>query len=283
MSLSKVGSKDGSWRPGRGRRVWPGLLILILLAAAAWPGGTARAEEALLEALQFSVGALVWPDAARAHLTLKSLGGGKYLAVLSGRPQGALKALCGEREERLVTEMAWQDGRLMPLVYREESHRSGRVHVKEYRFDYAGRQLEMWQMRKGKLGRKWHTVLKGPIYDPLSGFYNCRLGLLGPIRDGQVFKLKGIPYPKPESIEVRVGEETPQGRKAMITLTNASYKKNPAPVFAFFDRRMVPRSGWTRVWGIGKITGELLPGGKALQGLTPEVATGRELKAAPGG
>jgi hypothetical protein len=283
MNMGKVWNRDGSWRPRWGRRGWRALLILILLAALAWPGGTARAEKALLEDLQFSVGALVWPDAARAHLTLKSLGAGKYLAVLSGRPQGALKALCGEREERLVTEMAWQDGRLVPLVYREESHRSGKVHVKEYRFDYAGRQLEMWQMRKGKMGRKWHIALKGPIYDPLSGFYNCRLGLLGPIRDGQVFKLQGIPYPKPENIEVRVGEETPQGRKAMITLQNASYKKNPAPVFAFFDRRMVPRYGWTRVWGIGKITGELLPGGKALQGLTPEVATGRELKTTPGG
>jgi hypothetical protein len=276
----------GSWRgprqvPGSRRRAGM-LLILISLALVAWPICAAPADESLLEDLHFKVDVLTMRDAARARITLKSLGGGKYLAEVSGRPQGTLKALCGEREERLQTEMAWRQGRLMPLVYREESHRGGKVHLKEYRFDYVGGKLEMWQLNKGTLARKWQTKLTGPIYDPLSGFYNCRLGLLGPIHDGQVFKLQGIPYPKPENIEVRIGQETAQGRKTMISIANASYKQNPAPVFAFFDGRMVPHHAWTRVWGLGKIAGELLPGGKSLQGLTPEVAADRGPKAAPG-
>jgi hypothetical protein len=266
-----------------GRRPFSRLLVLIILTLVVWPICPATADDSLLEDLHFKVDVLTWPDAARARITLKSLGAGKYLAEVSGRPQGALKLLCGEREERLQTEMVWRQGRLMPLVYREESHRGGKVHLKEYRFDYAGGKLEMWQLNKGKLARKWQTNLTGPIYDPLSGFYNCRLGLLGPIHDGQVFKLQGIPYPKPENIEVRIGQETAQGRKTMISIANAAYKKNPAPVFAFFDGRMVPQHAWTRIWGLGKITGELLPGGKGLQGLTPEVAAAPGAQAAPGG
>ena len=275
----------GGGPPG-GRRVlpwsWGLLLALIIFPVVCLSGGAAWGAEAFLEDLHYSVDVLLWRDAARARITLKSLGGGKYLAEISGRPQGMLKTLSGsDREERMQTEMAWRQGRLQPLVYREESRRRGKLHLKEYRFDYDRGRLELWELKGEALVYKWHTTLTGPIYDPLSGFYNCRLGLLGPIQDGQVFKLKGIPYPKPEDIEVQVGPETPEGRKTMILIRGEAYKDKPAPVFAFFDPTMVPKHAWTRIWGFGKITGELLPGGKGLKGLKPEVAAHREVGAVP--
>ncbi len=259
-------------------RPWRRLLVLIIIAVFFHPGWAAAGADTILEDLNYRVDALLFQDAVRARLTLKSLGNGKYEAEISGSPQGALKSLTGERRDSYQTEMAWRQGRLLPVVHREESRRQGKVHLKEYRFDYARGKLEMWQLKEGKgMVLKWQTTLKEPIYDPLSAFYNCRLGLLGPIRDGQVFKLRGIPYPKPEEVEVRIGPETAEGRKTMITLAGQAHKKKPGPVFAFLDGQMVPRHAWTRVLGIGKITGELLPGGKGLRGLTPEVAAGQGL------
>jgi hypothetical protein len=167
--------------------------------------------------------------------------------------------------------MVWRSGKLMPLVYREESRRQGKRHLKEYRFDYSRGRLELWQWKEntGKLVCKWQTPLSEPVYDPLSAFYNCRLGLLGPVREGQVFKLAGIPYPKPEKIEVHIGAETPEGRQAMISVARRD-QREPSRVYAFLDGQLVPRQAWVKVLGAGKISGELLPGGTGLKGGLPE-------------
>jgi hypothetical protein len=120
--------------------------------------------------------------------------------------------------------------------------------------------------------RKWQTDLKSPIQDPLSAFYNCRLGLLGPLQDGQTFRLNGIPYPKPDEIEVRIGPKTAEGRKTIITISNSVFENDRGVIFAYFDGHQVPRHGWTSVLKIGKISGELLPGGKPLNERLPELA-----------
>ncbi len=97
MSLLKlVAKKTGPWH---------GLMAIVsalalALAVLVWPGGPAPAsvpKELMLEDLSFRVEYLLWKDVARAQLTLKSLGPGRYQAELSGEPQGMLKALTGTR------------------------------------------------------------------------------------------------------------------------------------------------------------------------------------------
>jgi hypothetical protein len=202
-------------------------------------------------------------------LTLKSLGAGRYQAEISGEPLGLLKVITGKRRDSYQTEMIFRDGKLMPLVYQEESRKKGKRHLKEYRFNYDQGVLELWQLKEGKgLVKKWQTALKGPIYDPLTAFYNCRLGLLGPIRDGETFRVAGIPYPKPEEIEVRIGPETDQGRKVMIAINNKSFENDRGVVFAYLDEAQVPKQAWTSA-RVGKISGERLDGGKPLNGGLP--------------
>jgi hypothetical protein len=266
-------------KPRQPRSFW-GLLLLALVAALvlqAWPGAPAPAAVAqgqLLEDLNFRVEYLLWKEVARARLTLTSLGPGRYLVELSGEPLGLMKALTGPRRDSYQTEMIWRDGRFVPLVYREESRKKNKRYLKEYRFDYEKGQLEMWQLKedRGVMVRKWHTTLKGPIQDPLSAFYNYRLGLLGPIKEGETLRLEGIPYPKPEEIEVRIGPETEWGRKVMISLNNEAFANERGTVFAYLDGRRVPRKAWTDVPNMGTISGELLPGGKPLNGTLPEMA-----------
>ncbi len=257
----------------RPRRRFLGLLTLGLMAALAlqfWLGTPAPASvpsEQLLEDLQFRVEYVLWKDVARAQLTLKSLGAGRYQAEISGEPLGLLKVLTGQRRDSYQTEMIWREGKLMPLIYREESRKKGKRSLKEYRFDYEHGRLELWQLKEGKgvMVRKWETALKAPIHDPLSAFYNCRLGLLGPIKEGATFKVTGIPYPKPEEIEVRIGPETEAGRKIMIAINNKAFEDNRGVIFAFLDGARVPQQAWTNS-KVGKISGALLPGGKPLNG-----------------
>ncbi len=261
-----------------------GFLILLFLsnlfcpaAGLAEPGTAAQAVVAqgkLLEDLNFRVEYLLWKEVARVRLTLTSLGPGRYLVELSGEPQGLMKALAGARRDSYQTEMIWRYGKFVPLVYREESRKKNKRYLKEYRFDYEKGQLELWQLKedRGVMVRKWHTALKGPIQDPLSAFYNYRLGLLGPIKEGETLRLEGIPYPKPEEIEVRIGPETEGGRKVMISLNNQAFANERGTVFAYLDGSRVPRKAWTNIPDMGTISGELLPGGKPLNGTLPEMA-----------
>jgi hypothetical protein len=253
--------------------VW--LALAMILAAQAWivaPASAAASKEQTLEDLHFRVEYLLWKDVARAQLTLKSLGAGRYQAEISGEPVGLLKVLAGkDRRDSYRTEMIWRDGRLLPLIYREETRKKGKRFLKEYRFDYDRGRLELWQLKeeKGTMVRKWETSLKEPVSDPLSAFYNCRLGLLGPVQEGATFKVTGIPYPKPEEIEVRIGPETQEGRKIMISINNKAFDNDRGVVFAYLDESRVPKQAWTSA-RVGKISGELLPGGRAFNGQLPE-------------
>lgn len=239
------------------------LCLLIWWAAPAWAD---PAPGAVLEELHYRVDVLMWPDAVRVQLTLKRLEPGHYQAEISGEPQGVLKRLSGQRRDTYQTEMVWRDGRLVPVIYREQSQRRRKKYLKEYRFDYAQARLELWQWKEGKgLVRKWEGPLSRPVYDPLSAFYNLRLGNMGPIREGATFKIDGIPYPKPEEIEVRFGGETREGRKTMVSIVNQVFHGGRGEIFAYLDGQLVPQQAWCMLFGMGKISGALLPESKTLK------------------
>jgi hypothetical protein len=246
---------------------------MVLQTGALVPPAAASAPEQVLEDLHFRVDILIFTGAAKARVILKNKGEGRYLAELAAEAQGLAKALSGNRRDNYATEMVYRQGRLLPLVYREESRRRGRYSLKEYRFDYDQGRLELWQHHEGKgLLPKWETVLdKETIYDPLSAFYNFRLGALGRLRAGETLTVRGIPYPRPEDISIQMGQEDQQGRKVMVTLINRVFDDEAVVVFAFFDDKWAPSQGWTRVLSFGKVAGEILPESKPLNGSLPEM------------
>ncbi len=247
--------------------IWLLCCVVLSQAGILPPLKAGAAPKALLEDLKYRIDFWILDDAARGRLTLKSLGSGRYQAELSGEAQGLLGLLSGGRRDSYQTEMIYDHGRLRPVVYREESRRRGKHYLKEYRFDYSKKRLELWQLkeRQGSLVLKWHTDLKEAIYDPLSAFYNGRLGLLGPIKDGDTYQITGIPYPAPETIEVSLGQQTQEGRRVMVALVNAAFEDKKGLVFILFNGEGVPTLAWTRVLGFGKISGKLLPDGKFLK------------------
>jgi hypothetical protein len=252
----------------------------FLLAAAAAP--VAKAPGQLLEDLQYRVTAWVIGGAARAGITLKSLGGGRYQADLWVEPLGLLKIISGQRRDRFYTEMAWRDGRLVPLIYREETRKRGKRGLKEYRFDYDRGRLELWTFHEGKgMRRKWHTALKKePIYDPLSAFYNFRLGAMGPPKEGETLKATGIPYPHPEEITVRIGSQEQKGRKVMVSIINRVFDDERGVVFVYFDDKWSPIQAWTRVRLVGKVEGTILPESKTLNRPLKEILSPEQGKMA---
>jgi hypothetical protein len=234
-------------------------LALGLLMGLWLPGNPAMAAPALLEELHYRLEALSLQNAARAKLTLNRTGPERFVAEVIGEPQGLIKLLSGGQRERLQTEMVWRDNRLMPLIYREESWHRGKRRLKEYRFNYSQSRMELWEWHTGKgLAKKWQTDLSDQVYDPLSAFYNCRLGIIGPTREGETSTILGIPYPRPEAMEVRLGAESKDGRQVMVSLINPVFEDSRGVVLGYVDKQLVPHQVWTTVSGI-TIRGWLLP------------------------
>jgi len=263
------------------------MVLLILVATLAvqgrliCPAAAAPTAEKVLEELQYLVDIWIFTGAARAGVILKSLGGGRYRAELAAEAQGLAKAISGQRRDNYATEMVFREGRLVPLVYREECRRWGKYSLKEYRFDYEKGRLELWQHQEGKgLLRKWDTALtKEPIYDPLSVFYNLRLGALRRPGEGETVRLQGIPYPRPEEIVIRMGAPAPEGRKVMVNLVNRAFDDEGVVLFILFDEKWTPSRGWTRIMKFGKVAGKILPGSKALNGSLPEMQSRLQTRA----
>lgn len=280
----QVAASRESWRP-RGRILCRGVVFILAAALAVQvgfllPAAATAPQEQLLEDLHFRVNALVYQGAARAGIILKSLGGGRYRADLSVEYLGLLGIVSGQRRDNFQTEMIFREDRLAPLVYREETRWRGKYRLKEYRFDYDQGRLELWTHHKGKgMRRQWEMALtKKPIYDPLSAFYNFRMGALGPQKEGEMLRLPGIPYPRPEEIVIRIGPQAQEGRKVMISFANKAFEDQKGVVFVFFDEKWAPIQAWTRVLKIGKVVGEILPESKPLTGPLPGRPSAPEVK-----
>ena len=169
------------------------------------------------ENLEYQISLGPWSDVARVHLVLKELKPGHYLAEFSGAAQGMWKLLSRWLPERYQTEMVYRDGRLQPVVYREEFQEKGQKVLKEYRFDYDHSRLTLWrQVDGGENIKEWEVPLTGPVYDLLSLFYNVRLDALGPAPGGASLRVMVLPDPKPKELVFCIGDVTDEGLKVMV-------------------------------------------------------------------
>jgi len=247
------------------------LLVLTLPEFAfttepAKPAVSPAVSRKILEELHYQVNVWIWQDAVKAKVRFEELAPGRYRAIVTGETQGFLAFVSGNWQGTLSTEMKYSQGKLLPLVYREASHRRGKRQLSEYRFDYAKGKVELWKLRKdNSMKKRWETKLEGPMYDPLTLFYNRRLTGTPLGKGGENVKYTGIPYPKPDEMVLRIGPLTPEGRKIMAEIENRIFENERSQIFAYLDNDGVPTKGWTRVLMFGNITMELLPGSKRVK------------------
>lgn len=239
------------------RAAWCPVILLGLILLPVW---SALGHAALgPEKLHYTVKALFFDHAGWATFSLTPKGDKQFVGVIEGETTGVISWFTAHRRDRYQTTMQLVNGRLQPLVYIEESWRKGRHHYKEYRFDYDKRRLELWQRQEnGELGLIWETELTEPFYDPISAFYNFRLGALGPIKGGETITVAGIPYPEPEEVVIRIGLRTAAGQEVTVAIRNRAFENESGLVHLVFDDDLVPQTAWTRVLKFGKLSGRLL-------------------------
>ena len=247
-----------------------GVMTTALLPERTEPAAPGKTKPAaageVLEDLRYRVDVWVLQDAISARVMFKRLQPQRYLAEVKGRAQGLLGLISGQWQGVYSTEMTFAQGKFLPVIYREESQHRGKKNLNEYRFDYENKTVELykWDSDKKTLTKRWQTELKEPMYDALSFYYNQRVKGMSFGKQGETLTFQGIPYPKPEDIILRVGPDTPQGRKIMVTLDNRIFENERNQVYAFLDKDGVPTEAWTNVLRFGRISSKLLPGGKRL-------------------
>jgi len=279
MDVNREPLRRPANQPNPSRKIRLTLVAVLLLLVLALPDLAAvqdtREMGKVLEELHYQVDVWVWRDAVDTKVRFLEVGPGRYQAEIDGRTQGLLSLITGNWKGRMSSEMEYSQGKLQPLVYREISYRKGKKRVMEYRFNYAQKKVELWKQEGDEPPvKKWESALTGPIYDPLTFFYNRRVtGATFDEKGGENIKFHGIPYPKEDEITLRVGDKTPEGRKIMLELGNRIFKDERSQVFAYLDAEGVPTKAWTQVLKFGTVDIKLLPGGKRLKR--------EEIKAAP--
>ena len=237
------------------------------LALAAAPAPSIR------EDLEYQISLGPWADVGRVHLVLKELEPGRYLAEVFGAAQGMWQLTSRWLPERYQAEMVYRDGRLVPLLYREEFLNQGQKVMKEYRFDHERGRLTLWRQVQGsEKVKKWEVPLKSPVYDPLTLFYNVRLGVFGPLPGGSTLRVMVLPTPEPREMVFMIGEVSGQGRQVMLECRR-SESREVGQFYLSLNPSQVPTLAWTRVPLFGKLGGRLLNPGEIKPegslGLTP--------------
>lgn len=253
------------------RTIWALILGLAVVLGPSGPGQTAAGARDHLEELKYRLSLGIWEDVARVHLRLTQVERGRYRAEFAGAAQGAWRLLSRWLPERYETEMALEAGRLKPLIYREKFQAKGQNITKEYRFNYSQGLLEIWRgVDQRKPRKEWQIPLKEPVYDPLTLFYNLRLGAFGPLAGGQTLKVALIPTPETRVMTINLGPETAQGRKVMLTIKTQDVEAEDGPYFLFCTPERVPWLAWVRVLAFAKLSGQLLNPGEVMKnGLPP--------------
>ena len=258
-------------------------LLLLIGLWSPWPPAQAAPAPVVREDLEYQVSLGPCADVGRVHLVLKELEPGRYLAEVSGAAQGLWQLSKRWLPERYQTEMIHREGRLVPLIYREEFFSQGKRVVKEYRFDHERGHLSLWrQAEGGEKVKKWEVPLKSPVYDPLTLFYNIRLGVFGPLPGGSTLRVMVLPTPAPREMVFAIGAVSDMGRKVMLDYRRSESKAVNQYYFSLSPEQ-VPTLAWTQVPMFGKLTARLLnPGEIRKEGLLsqpPSASSG--LKAQP--
>jgi hypothetical protein len=235
------------------------LLLLLINLGNLGPSLAASGPGADLENLEYRVSLGAWSEVAVVHLRLIRVNANHYRAEFSGAAQGMWRILSRWLPARYETDMILEDGRLKPLVFREEFQAKGQRIRKEYRFDYSQKVLAVWRSTDNQEPVKsWQVPLQEPVYDHLSLFYNFRLGAFGPLKGGENLKVTLFPVPEPRELLFRIGSASSEGRKIMLEMAGPKGEDGAGPYFLVCNSQWVPQEAWMRVPVFGKLAGQLL-------------------------
>ena len=247
--------------------LWP---VLPALAGAAHPVvPVAEAAPGLAgligERLEFRVGFWIFSQAGYVKTALLPLAGtaNRFEATMIGQTAGVIGFFTRYRKDTYRSVMELAGGRLRPLEFSEEVIVGKEVRRRRTTsFDYA-RQVMVRQKRQGaKVESEEFPMAPGTVYDDyLSGLYNFRAGLYGPLRQGSTFVLN---VPRNKGGRIRLELCGPEETRRLLSRERATEAK------AYYCRVFMDKDALKS--GNGRLGGWFSAAGVPMGGVMEDVA-----------
>jgi hypothetical protein len=247
---------------------------------AAPPGGSSphgAVGHLVGEVLQYRARCPLVAEVASGEIRFRKIGGTEqYLATLETRLQGVLGLVTLQRVDLFASLMEWSEryGRLLPLWHADQVSTKGSWRRKVLTFDsdragYVEHRLHPDPKRGGV--RRWKSA--GRILDdPLSAFYNWRIGAFGALGEGRSYVVDNLARKEPlslrfhtspeeESRRLRAMEPEPVGKVYHLTahLDVELHEAFSGDIEAWLDGDWVPVEGRAnRVRLVGEATAYLV-------------------------
>ena len=161
------------------------------------------------EELTYTLSLLFFRNAGTYRINLRALPEKKqYLAEVRGQTQGFIGMVTWFRKDLLTCRMEEVDDgkRLRPLELNDDWVIGNRHRRTTTVFDYHHHQIVVTKERGERIRTKTIPLPEGETYyDAISGSYNFRFGVFGPIERGREYVVKIVPEKKYKTISIRVG------------------------------------------------------------------------------
>lgn len=193
---------------------------------AAMAGGPSRygAVKALVgEGLQYRAKCPLLAEVASGEIRFQGIKGtAQYLATFEIHLQGVLGLVTLQRSDLFASLMEWSEGhgRLLPLWHADQVSRKGAWKRKVLTFDgdraaYVEHRLYPDARRGGV--RRWKTGGR-LLDDPLSAFYNWRIGAFGPLGAGRSYLVDNLARKEPLSLRFQTAPDEESRRLRAMEL-----------------------------------------------------------------
>lgn len=211
---------------------------------------------------------------------------GRWEIKIEAKTVGFLSKMGLKRNDRYRTVAHMTPYGLVPDLYEMEIRSGKKYRSKRFSFDYEKGRVWMEQTEKDGAPpeQKWEYPLSPttPYFDPLTTFYNFRLGWLGEPRAGETYRAAGIPLDQGEPIRIRLvrawdgGQEIPDAWDATVFIENRTFiARKSRTLFVRFDRSsMLPTEGRAQAVSLlGDVVGTLKDrNGTAWKTASPKVS-----------
>ena len=250
-----------------------GLILLVLFCLLTAAGAaTAPQQEHHLYQLDF----LIFENIAEGELKLiETEQPDVQRAELIGRTLGLASWLTGERTQRYIATMqAQEDGSMCSLMYESQviKRRFGRWKTtrKRFRFDPEKREVVLEKEKDGDfIRKKSFEIPDGPLpVDILTGFYNLRAGVYGPLQAGTRLEVPTVTSKGLSTIVVDVLTPAQQEKQGVssdkeglllqVSLDPEVFETTDGGLYLWLDADGKPSRGIVgNVIGLGDVRGHL--------------------------
>jgi hypothetical protein len=150
------------------------------------------------------------PEFAEGVLTFQGVRNeNRFLATLETRLQGVVGLLSLQRQDLFVSCMEWSTAarRFLPVWYVEQVSRKGKWRRKVLIFHHEQHRYDEHKIHADRTRRRRAAFARDFIDDPLSAFFNWRIGAFGPLAPGQAFRIDDLARKDPLVLKVQMASE----------------------------------------------------------------------------